>query len=307
MSGTTQLAVPAQPVTLTSTVPREYVHRTAVAEVFLTGWQPTGPDEFRVTAQWPRAHAFYGTQHGLYDPLLLCETIRQTFPLLSHAAYHVPFDHHLSWDYLRYTLRPDVLRVDRAPAEVELRIKCFDLTRRGNRLAATSMHFQVFLDGTQLATATTRFACHSPAVYRRLREGRADHGPLLHPLLPLAPAVEASLVGRDRAGDVVLGATDRPGQWELRAELTHPVLFDHPVDHAPGMLLLEAARQAAQAVTADHPTLPTGMDAAFFRYVELDSPCWITAESPDQSHTLVTARQHDRTVFSATLTSHALP
>ncbi|BFV55060.1 hypothetical protein KCMC57_up01640 [Kitasatospora sp. CMC57] len=85
--------------------------------------------------------------------------------------------------------------------------------------------------------------------------------------------------------------------------LDHPVLFDHPVDHAPDMLLLEATRQAARAT---HPALPVAMDAAFFRWVELDAPCWITAESLGHPHARITAVQHDRTVFSATLTSQGL-
>ncbi|MFF8732844.1 AfsA-related hotdog domain-containing protein [Streptomyces sp. NPDC015171] len=43
----------------------------------------------------------------------------------------------------------------------------------------------------------------------------------------------------------MLAATERAGRWQLRIEQDHPVLFGHPVDHAPGMLLLEALRQAA--------------------------------------------------------------
>ncbi|MFI6341435.1 ScbA/BarX family gamma-butyrolactone biosynthesis protein [Streptomyces sp. NPDC050535] len=35
--------------------------------------------------------------------------------------------------------------------------------------------------------------------------------------------------------------------WLLRLNTSHPTLFDHPQDHVPGMLLLEAARQATHA------------------------------------------------------------
>jgi hypothetical protein len=73
------------------------------------------------------------------------------------------------------------------------------------------------------------------------------------------------------------------------------------------MLLLEAARQAARAAGDPCVTLPTGMDVAFFRYVELDAPCWITAEPVDRSLTRVTAVQHGQTVFSAAVASTQVP
>lgn len=68
---------------LTTTVPREYVHRAAVSEVLLTGWEaaaePAGPDpdEFAVSAQWPRSHSFFTQSGGYQDPMLLIESVRQ--------------------------------------------------------------------------------------------------------------------------------------------------------------------------------------------------------------------------------------
>ncbi|WP_142212826.1 AfsA-related hotdog domain-containing protein [Streptomyces sp. SLBN-118] len=61
-------------------------------------------------------------------------------------------------------------------------------------------------------------------------------------LLLLPPPACLTPFGRDRFEDVVLAATDRPDRWQLRVDTTHPILFDHLVDHAPGMLLLEPAR-----------------------------------------------------------------
>jgi len=74
------------------------VHRAALAEVFLTSWTESGPDSYRVSAQWPRFHSFYADadEGGYDDPMLLCETMRQTFPLLAHAAYGMPLGFALS-------------------------------------------------------------------------------------------------------------------------------------------------------------------------------------------------------------------
>ncbi|MET9290708.1 ScbA/BarX family gamma-butyrolactone biosynthesis protein [Streptomyces sp. NPDC003077] len=265
---------------LTTTVAKEYVHRAALSEVFLTGWYRTGDDEFVVTAQWPRSHSFYATEHGLHDPLLLCETVRQTFPLLSHAAYDVPFGHQLSWSHFRYSVSPQAMRVANTPAEIELHVRCSDIRYRRDVLASMSMRIEAVRNGSQLAVADTHFGCHTPKVYERLRAGGRGNVAQMFASAPAPTApVPHSLVGRDRHKDVVLTPTQDEHRWQLRVDPTHPVLFDHPVDHVPGMLLLESVRQAAHALT---PTtglaIPTAMDVTFNRYVEFDAPCWIEAE-----------------------------
>lgn len=53
---------------LTCTVPKEFVHRAAVAEVLLTGWRRVDATHFTVTAQWPRLHGFYSAVQGRHDP-----------------------------------------------------------------------------------------------------------------------------------------------------------------------------------------------------------------------------------------------
>ncbi|MCB5178570.1 ScbA/BarX family gamma-butyrolactone biosynthesis protein [Streptomyces antimicrobicus] len=306
--GTTAPA-PARPV-LTRPVAREYVHKAAHSEVLLTGWRAVGQDLFVVTAQWPRDHAFYATVDGQHDPLLLAETVRQAIPLLSHAAYGAPFGHRQIWDRFVHAVDPAVLAVGDAPTELELHISCTDVSRRGHRLAGLTMNVGFVREGRLLGGAEAVFTNQSPAVHERLRPGYADLDELHTAVLPPAPPVVAHLVGRDRARDVVLAASDRPHRFQLRADLSHPTLFDHPVDHAPGMLLLEAARQATHA--AAHPATARilGMDAEFLRYVELDAPCWIeTSVTPrawdpsDRLQVHVTARQNDRTVFTATTTA----
>lgn len=118
-------------------------------------------------------------------------------------------------------------------------------------------------------------------------------------------------MARTRPEDVVLSAGDRPGRWKLRIDPTHPVLFDHPVDHAPGMLLLEAARQAAHAASG-RPSAVVGMKAEFLRYTEFDSPCWVWADRlpsdpQGRRRVLTTLEQNGRRVFSADVTLEAAP
>lgn len=290
--------------TLTTTVPKEYVHRAAVTEVFLTGWRQTDTDTCAVTAQWPRAHTFYGPAGGFHDPLLFSETLRQTVPLLSHAVYGAPMDHKQIWRDLRVSLDPAALRAGLTPADVELEIRCSDVERRAGVLRGMRMDVTATRDGVRLATAATAFSSHSGALYRRLRGAYADAeramAGAIAPPLPASP----ELVGRERPYDVVLSPRADDGRWQLRVHTTHPIIFDHPNDHAPGMLLLEAARQAAQHLLGPAPVLATGLDAAFHRYSELDAPAWVTAEPLGDGRVRVTVEQHDALVFECAVTTH---
>ncbi|MEO3755848.1 ScbA/BarX family gamma-butyrolactone biosynthesis protein [Streptomyces sp. B6B3] len=290
---------------LTSAVPREYVHKAAIAEVLLTDWNHTGGETFAIAAQWPREHSFYTDGNHRYDPLLFAETVRQTLPLLSHVAYRVPIGHHLIWDHLHYDIHgADALAIGPRPADVALRVRCFDIARRGGRIAALSLRVEALRDGAPLGTAETRFTCHTPAVYRRLRGGRAGFDPTLGGMPPAPAPVPARHAGHERRRNVVLSATDAPRRWQLRADTSHPVLFDHPVDHVPGALLLEAARQATLVLTRPAAAVVVGMRTTFRRFVELDAPCWIeAAPGPDDRTVHVTARQSGEEPFSAVVTT----
>ncbi|MFF8997509.1 ScbA/BarX family gamma-butyrolactone biosynthesis protein [Streptomyces achromogenes] len=302
-----QAALPTTPVgltTLTTTVPKEYVHRSVVTEVFLTGWRQTDADTCTVTAQWPRAHTFYGPAEGFHDPLLFSETLRQTVPLLSHAVFGAPMDHKQIWRDLHVTLDPAALRAGLTPADVELSIRCSDIERRAGVLRGMRMEVTATREGRHLGTASTSFSSHSRALYQRLRGAYADAERAMAAAVELPPSLQPGLVGRDRPHDVVLSPRAADGRWQLRVDTLHPIIFDHPNDHAPGMLLLEAARQAAQHHLGPAPVLATGLDAAFHRYAELDAPAWVAAETAADGRVRVTVQQHDALVFECAVTTH---
>ncbi|WP_256642108.1 ScbA/BarX family gamma-butyrolactone biosynthesis protein [Streptomyces murinus] len=296
-------------------VPRSHVHKHNADEAMLTAWRQTGPDTFLIRALWPGSHSFYSTGTDGTDPLLFGETVRQCLPMLSHAAYEVPLGHHLLWETYDYSLtngRPaDHTRSGphTMPREITLYVRCTDVTRRGARAAAATVHIRALHGDSLIGTATTRFTVQSPAVYRRLRAEYADTAHALERrLLPPAP-LPAREAGRGRTHDVVLAPTTVPGRHQLRVDTGHPVLFDHPVDHVPGILLLDAARQAAHAASAARPCHAIGMTTRFFRYVEFDAPCWVeTAADPAAPTRLrVTARQYGRECFTASVALTTVP
>ncbi|MFR9798774.1 ScbA/BarX family gamma-butyrolactone biosynthesis protein [Streptomyces sp. MS06] len=288
---------------LTRTVPREYAHRAAVAEVFLTDWAPDRPDGFLVSAQWPRGHSFFAPRAGYQDPLLLAESVRQAGVLLAHAEFGVPLGHQFLMGGLSYTATPEALATSLIPTEVALRVTCHNVVERGGRLVAMRYRTTLLREERPVGFAEAEFKCMSPAVYRRLRGERptsASTGP--------GGVVEPASVGRLLHSDVVLREPEDiahpPHRWLLEVDTRHPILFDHPVDHVPGMVLMEAARQAAQAVH-HAPVLALSMDSRFLRFAELDAPCWIEAESEPtgggRSRVEVRATQNGSTVFTAQL------
>jgi hypothetical protein len=290
---------------LTTTVPRELVHRASVAEVMLTGWERRDDSRFTVTGQWPRLHGFFTSVEGLHDPLIVAETVRQAGILLAHAEFGVPLDHHfLMWD-LSIEVRPPHLVIGHVPASLGIDVACTDVKRRRQNLTGAHYEMVIRRDGQVAATARTTFTCTSPAVYQRLRGFPATGG--ARQPLPLRAPTAPHTVGRVSPTDVVLSPAEEANRWWLRADTRHPVLFDHPVDHVPGMVLLEAARQATAAYL-DRPCVPLGVASEFKRYAELDAPCLIQAcHAPGPvcgapETVVVTGCQEGEMVFRSTVT-----
>ncbi|MYV68356.1 transcriptional regulator [Streptomyces sp. SID2131] len=288
---------------LTTAVPRELVHKRAHTEVLLTGWTTHAENRHTVRAQWPRFHSFYWPRDQRFDPMLFVETFRQSLPLLSHTAYGVPFGNHLIWDDFGYRVDPLAMDVPRSPGEVVLDVVCEDVRSRNGRLASMRLRATAYLDGRRMGTAAARFTNHAPSVYRRIRGEKHDLEAVRRTALPLPPSLPPAAVGHCLPQHVVLSDPDRHDRWQLRADLDHPVLFDHPVDHAPGMLLLEAVRQAAHATGADAAAMVTSMSVRFERWVELDAPGWVTATPLPDGRLRVTIDQSDETCLTAEATT----
>lgn len=293
-------------------VPLAYTHKTNPDEALLTDWRQVAPDTFVIGARWPSRHAFYASKHRLHDPLLLGETVRQTLPLLSHAAYGVPLGHQLLWKDFAWDIDLPALHADGTNPEVELRITCGDVKYRKARAAAMTLSVEARRDGLRLGRARTQFTIQDRTVYERLRGPYGDIQWANDRLVPLPPPAPAQPVGRDAFDDVVLSPTDQTGRWQLRIDPSHPFLFDHPVDHAPGMLLLEAARQAALAATHPQPTCVVGMDNVFHRYAELDAPSWVRthmlpADTRGRRRVLITIHQGDSEIFTSLVSLDLAP
>ncbi|MFW2543708.1 AfsA-related hotdog domain-containing protein [Primorskyibacter sp. 2E107] len=76
--------------------------------------------------------------------------------------------------------------------------------------------------------------------------------------------------------------SDRPGAARLIVDQAHPFFFDHPLDHVPGLLLLEGAVQAAQNC-ATAPCYVSAIRAEFVQYVMFDAPVTVETYSAERN------------------------
>ncbi|MFF7868289.1 ScbA/BarX family gamma-butyrolactone biosynthesis protein [Streptomyces qaidamensis] len=289
----------------TTAVTTELAHRTTETDVFPARWTRISDTRFRFTAHWPATHPFFGPADDRHqDPMIVGETLRQASMVLAHAEFGAPADtHFVMWD-LAVSVDTTALLLADAAEPVEIDVVCSEIRRRGRGLRSMRTTMEFRRAGRFVARGTGSTGCTSPRAYRRLREGRLN---ALNTPVPLLAGIAPQAAGRSCAEDVVLAPADRPGVWNLRIDTGHPVLFPRPNDHVPGMVLFEAARQAATAASGLRPFLPGTLTAEFAHYAELHSPCRIETEVFDERPGEVTVRvwgrQDGASVFTASLTS----
>ncbi|MFJ7150523.1 ScbA/BarX family gamma-butyrolactone biosynthesis protein [Streptomyces sp. NPDC100445] len=270
----------------------EYTHLRHISAILVSSWRRERPDVFTVTAHWPEHHG-----PGPYDPRLLAQTVRQSGLLVAHAEYGVPTGHQTLLNSLKITTQPGFRTAGACDFEVDITV-----TRRARR-CALGMRFRIRRGHATVCLAETEFGWVSPAAYRRMR-GRhltVDWGEW-----PLPAPIGRHLAGRADDGDVLLAAGTAGHRWRLRNDVSNTLLFDHPVDHVPGLVLLEAAHQAARAAAGPEPVELTDVAIDFERYVEFDEPCWIDARRlstlvPNWYAVAVTGRQGGEVAFEARL------
>ncbi|MGV9566841.1 ScbA/BarX family gamma-butyrolactone biosynthesis protein [Streptomyces sp. NPDC003480] len=255
-------------------IPIDHLHLTHRPSVHLTRWARTGPASFRFTAAWPEARGGRTparTVHAGADPLLVTATHRQAGLLIAHSAYGVPRTEETLLHNLDLTVDPDRPLPAHGPVALDVVAHCAETGHRRGRPAGLRVESEIRHAGVPLARVVSDFSWMSRAVYRRLRGDKADAAWGTAP----PPAVDPASVGRATTRDVVL-APAAPGRWRLRNETRNLLLFDHRVDHVPGLVLVEAAQQAARAL-AGPKFRPVSAANFFENYVELDEPCLIEA------------------------------
>jgi A-factor biosynthesis hotdog domain len=269
------------------TVPRELAHRAAVGEVFVCDSARAGEDEFLLAVQLSRSHRMWSDRRYAYhDPLHTAEAGRQGLFVLLHRYFDVP--HGLPMVLRQIGLDVHDLEAyrdgGRAPLDAVFRVRLTDQRYRGGALLGMAFRGDLTVGDAPAMTMTGDIMMLQRGDYdvlrahARARKGIRDAGSAAPPK-PLDPA----LLGRYDERNVVIGDVTGEGRYPILVDQRHPCFFDHPLDHVPGPLILEAYRQAALVTAYRSGALPSPVAALtrchvnFADYAEFEAPVECTA------------------------------
>ncbi|MDJ0396703.1 ScbA/BarX family gamma-butyrolactone biosynthesis protein [Rhodococcus sp. G-MC3] len=259
----------------TRTVPRQLVHRHAVAEVFLTDYSIGPGPAYDVAVQLPLSHRIFDASGDEHDPLGVAEAFRQTVVLLCHTSYDIPLHYRFLMEKFSVKML-GALRMHSTAAPLTFRLAVNDVTYRDGAASGVDVS-GTLTDGTQdVARCSAVARGVSPEGYRRIRQGRDDQYPNQRTVPPGTVVIAAEQVGRTSDRDVLLSTDDARRRLFCTPDPHNHALFDHPVDHIPGMVIFEAARQALRYCSGQPAAQIAELSAIFPRFTEWETPCEVS-------------------------------
>jgi len=242
------------------TLDRALVHRRAIAEVLPTSTTLADDGSILIGVQMPRNHSFFGDilrSHGGHDPMLFLESVRQCMYVAAHLHCGAPLDRSfiLRGIGIKVT-EPSLLDFTSAPVDAVVRMR---INRRfGHNNDTTTGYSQVcelLIDGRVVGQAEGSASWLTLPSMARLRARCRESREL--PLVPVPMAPPARIapaeVNRRAPLNVVISDLESGSDGDravIVVDTSNPTLFDHPLDHVPGMLMIEACRQTAIAGAA---------------------------------------------------------
>ncbi|GAA1479898.1 ScbA/BarX family gamma-butyrolactone biosynthesis protein [Gordonia sinesedis] len=308
-------------------IPRGIVHRESIAEVFLTDAVQTSRGAV-FAAQLPRNHSYFSDHRGTattYDPLLLVEVFRQVAIYYAHSFAGVAASEKFVFVSADFEiLDPATLRIGGCPGHAVIEATVAGEKRREGELVGLTLEFVASIEGRPAARETMVYQWMPAAVWARIRErARAALDLPADYRIPEPPHVarlRPNSVGRHNPRNAILANPSVVGE-ELRAltviDTDHPSLFDHALDHVPGMLQFEAARQVAMAAANARLGLDTNrmvmarfvIEFTRFGEFEIDTEARAVVSPSGESgaSAAVTITQNDLPIAQGTVELHPLP
>jgi 2-oxo-3-(phosphooxy)propyl 3-oxoalkanoate synthase len=293
-------------MTTRTTVDRYLAHKHTTEHVFINDVARDG-DVLVALGGLPTMHRFFNDSAAPgHDVLLMAEFIRQGVEVIAHALLGVPLNSQFVLRTVELQLvrpQPGGISDQATPAVVTFPDRQVRRNRSGLAYAASGpVHCHI---GGRLAArlgGTVAFMDRDAYDELRSASGTPRLGEPSGSVAPCAPGA----VGRQFRENVFIGQPQGPPR-EARCLVVarpHPAYFDRPLDHYPGMMIAEAARQlAASSVAADAgiPVTSVSTDFAdlnFLSFAELDPPVALGvagwADLADGVELTVVARQGTR-------------
>ena len=278
-------------------IDRSLVHKAGPEAVWLSDTYKVSDDVYVCHGQVPRAHLFV---NDLVPPLLtyddlsfLSELGRQAGISTMHEFEGVPVDWATVFLKMSLTLtdpQPHEPTLKPVPTTVTVSYTNRELDEDGV-LTTVGADLTFEVDGVVRATSSILASAYPKVPYKAWRADMRAAKPLdEHPVVdvpPLAP----DQVGRRLVENVLIGAPSsvdgRTYTLPVRVDQLHPHFFEHPMDHIPGVVHLEAGRQAALLAASESEGLdPAGAvvarcSARFAEFAELELPLDCSASVGD--------------------------
>lgn len=276
-----------------SSIPRELVHKLAVAEVFVTDSARLSEDSMLIAGELPRSHYYYsdgGSFPARFDVMPILELCRQACFVMSHGQLGVPVGQQFILRSLGAELDPAaVFQRHEEPLRVTVRCDVLKRWKDGDRLVGALWRFTLRTPRERpVATATASMSWMPKERWAEVRAGNRRQRGLPPQIAYARPGWSNVLpvsVGRECRENVVISdlqLRNGGGRATLIADILHPGLFDHYVDHLSGMLEAEACRQlalccAGGGLPVSRDVAVSAIDLAFTAVGELDLPTLCTA------------------------------
>lgn len=263
---------------------QQLVHKSIADNVFVSAPVRCSVDEFRTPASFPVAHPTYNdSAAGLSASGYLIEVARQANLAICHAFFDVPMDAGFvvaSIDWQFSGARPFVVE-ELAPFDVMTRVVATSQRRGALARIETRSSFigprGEFLSGGAAFLVVSR----RPTVQAEPRPAQRAPQPL--PLsvreLQLFKPTNALL------SVPLVDAASGQERTQMIVDTAHAYFFEHENAHVPGMMLLEAAKQAAVywarrclgGLEGTYGDLHTG-EIRFGRFAEVDRPIFVDVQ-----------------------------
>lgn len=259
----------------------DLVHKRSPAEVLVAAVTEDAAG-WILRARLPRRHSFHndamGLQFGHHDPLFVLEAFRQGCIAASHLFYGVPLDFHYTVrDYGLAIVDLAGLESDTEPSEFEFRTAIRREFRPAGHAGVSGLEVVATVErnGKIAMELSGAFGWMSASRWQLMRAGSSWEA------APQPATTSPLTVGRTQSEHVVIGEpVQRYGDGSASApivvDIANPTFFDHPLDHLPGALILEACRQLALAALGPRASSvvgPSRLRCDFHSFAELNSAC----------------------------------
>jgi hypothetical protein len=239
-----------------STIPKSCVHRAAIGEVFLTDIRKINDNKYITAGYLPKSHIYFNdlnsnvTGKKVYDAILLLEICRQSSIYVTHNFFDVPYSAKFVFDDADFTLLESEIEYKESCSNVIIEVNVIERKHRKMTLTGLIFQMDIYVDGNLCARKEMNISWMEVLKWNRLRSNRPQecYNTMIH------QRASALSVGRQLPLNVVISniqLNKDTGTTTLVIDQNHPSIFDHPLDHVPGMLLIEAFRQTA-IVTMQH-------------------------------------------------------